>query len=853
VSWLAWRVILRAFLRERGRALLSCGAVALGVSVFLAIRLANAAAVASFAAFTEGVGQGSDLVLRAEAGALREADLIRLREVSDLAWIRPVVEGSFLRTPSQEAFELLGVDLVGLGDAAPPAPEPSAPQAPQAATAFFESLQDPAAVLIPQALAQGEHLKPGDPLTGLIDDRPVQLKVASIVPDLPRRPALQRHLLVMDLPAAQALLQRPGELDRVEFGCRPGRCVAELETALRPLLPPSAVLEAPEQRAESGRTMSAAFRFNLEVLSLIALAVGGYLLFQAFDAAVHRRRETWATLRALGVRPAQLRALVLLEAAMVGLLGSAAGVLLGWGLAQGAVKAVSRTVAALYGPSAASGAPLRAVEGFWALGLGFAACLLAAWTPARQAADAPPVQLLARGAGARPMRWASACAAGLLILALGLAVAFGLKRPPGVAWHAYLGAALILSGGSLASLGLLPLLGLAGRTEAWGRALALRPLCRPTGRHAWAAAALTVATGMAVGMGVMVSSFEGTVMAWTSAVLRADLFVAPLGSQGAASRHRLSESSIAALAVDPAVAAVDRFQSLPIDFRGRPTVLGSGELEVHGRLGHLVMAAGSDSAEVMAAIHRGGLADPGALASETFCRRFGVTLGARLELPTPEGPRTVIVRGIYADYGNERGSLILDRPVFLAWFKDPRSASAAVYLRPGEDAEAVAARWRAAHPGLQVRSNAGLRTQVATIFHQTFALTYALELIGLAVALAGLVEALLGLALERRGELLTLRALGARPREIAGVLLGEGLGVALAGLLGGLGVGWFLAHLLVSVLNPQVFGWTLAFHLPLPSLAALVALGLLAAAVALWPAALRAAKLPADREAEEGA
>jgi putative ABC transport system permease protein len=853
LSWLAWRVIVRALFRERGRALLSLGAVALGVSVFLAIRLANAAAVASFEGFTRGVGSGADLVLRAEGGALREADLVRLHELLDVAWVRPVLEGSFTGLPAQEGFVLVGVDLLGLGDSSELPASQAPTQAAGAGEAILASLQDPKAVLVSAALARAKGLRPGSQLTGLVGDRTLQLKVVAVVPDLPHRPALQRHLLVMDLPAAQALLQRAGELDRVEFGARPGHTSGEVETALRAMARPGWVIEAPEQRAESGRTMSAAFRFNLEVLSLIALAVGGYLLFQAFDAAVNRRRETWATLRALGLGAGSLQALVLGEAALIGLLGSALGVLLGWGLAQGAVQAISRTVAVLYGPSAATGAVLGPSEAALGLSLGLLACLGAAWIPARQAARTPPLQLLARGSGVRPMRWRPASLSGLLVLGLGLALAFGPTRPPGVAWHAYLGALLILGGGSLASLGLLPLLGLAGRGAAWGRALALRPLQRPTGRHAWATAALTVATGMAVGMGVMVSSFEGTVMAWTSAVLRADLFVAPLGAQGASSRHRLSEETVAALRSDPSVADLDRFQSRAITFQGQPTLIGSGDLDVHARRGHLVMAAGGSSASVLAAIHAAGLGAPGAVASETFSRRFGVTLGQVLDLPTPEGPRAVRVEGIYADYGNERGSLLLDRPQFLAWFQDPSVASVAVYLRPGVDAEAVAAHWRRELPGLQVRSNPGLRAQVATIFHQTFALTYALELIGLAVALAGLVEALLGLALERRAELHTLRALGARPGEIAGVLLGEGLGVALAGLLGGLGVGLLLAQLLVSVLNPQVFGWTLAFHIPFAALGGLLGLGLAATVLALWPAARYAARLPADREAEEGA
>ena len=857
MRWLAWRVALRPLLREPGRALLTCAAVALGVASFLSIRLANRAAVASFEQFTRGVGRGADLILQGEAGPLREDLLERLRPVLDRAWTRPLLEGSFARGPQAEAFQLLGVDLVGLGEGGGAEAPPASSVDPEAlGRAFFATLQDPQAVLIPRALARAEGLRIGDPLPGVVDDRAVTLRVAGLLPE-PEGQPLPRTLLVMDLPAAQALLRRPGELDRLELGLRAGADTSEtsgvpaLESRVRALLQPGERLEAPEQRAESGRTMSAAFRFNLAVLSLIALAVGAYLLFQAFDAAVSRRRETWASLRALGLAPAGIQTLVLLEAGLLGLLGSALGIALGWGLAQGAVRAVSRTLAALYGPASADRAALAAPEALLALGLGFLTCLLAAWLPARRAAQLPPVQQLARGAEFHPVAWRPLAAGGALLLAAGLALAFGPTLPPGRAWHAYGGALLVLAGGSAMSLALLPLFGRAGRRAPWLLQLALRPLQRPTGRHAWATAALAVAVGMASGMGVMVRSFEHTVMAWIGTTLRADLYVAPAGATGAASRHRMGAETLQALTSDPAVAEVDPFQLRAILLRGQPTYLGAGDMAIHARRGTLVMAAGGDPAQVMAdlaAPHE----LPRAVVSETFARRFGVRLGDRLELPAPGGPQPVLVRGVYADYGNERGSLIVDRKDFARLWGESRFASFAVFLKAGEDPEAVARRWGAAFPGLQVRANQGLRDQVATTFHQTFALTYALELIGLAVALAGLAQAVLGLALQRRGELLTLRSLGATPRELTLLLLGEGLLLGLAGLVGGIAMGLLLARILVQVLNPQVFGWTLQFAVDGPFLGLLAATTLLGAGLALLPAARWAARIPADRAVEEG-
>jgi len=832
--------------------------VSLGVSVFLSIRLANRAAVASFAGFAAGIGQGSDLVVRAEAGPLREAQVDGLRELRDGAWMRPMIEGAFSHEGSLEGFQVLGTDLVGLANSAPAPADAggsaASPDGAEATSRFYRSLQDPRAVLVSQALASADGLRIGSELRGFVNGRSVVLRVAGIALDTPNRPPLQRNLLVMDLPSAQDLLGRPGELDRLELGLRGDAGLEALERDVAAALPESWVMEAPESRASSARTMTAAFRFNLTILSLIALAVGAYLLFQAFDSAVNRRRETWATLRSLGCPPRLVNGLVLLEAGVLGVAGSLLGVLLGWGMAQGAVRAVSRTVNTLYGASAARSAQLWPSEAVLAFLLGTVTCLAAAWLPARSAAATAPVQFLAHGSSTRPAPWRPLSAFGILLGLLGMALAFLPSFPAGFAWHAYAGSVLVILGGSLATLALLPLLGMPGTRHApWVVRLAARPLRRPTGRHGFAAAALAVAVGMTIGMGVMVKSFEATVMTWIGTNLRADLYVAPLGSEGMAAQHRLSADLAESIVADPAVLAADRFQVVPLRLRGAPTFLGAGDFNVHGRHGHVAIIQGGDPNVLLPRLHALGLSDPSAIASETFTRRFGVRLGDALDIPTPSGVKRLTVRGVYADYGNERGSLIVDRPVFLDWFKDDRVASLALYLKPGPDPKAVAKRLFAAHPGLQFRSNVNLRQQVADIFHQTFALTYALEVIGLGVALAGLVQALIGLALARRGDIWTLRTLGAKEGEIAAVLLGEGLGVALAGTFGGLAMGVLLAHILVRVLNPQVFGWTLRFALPVPFMALVLLLTLLTAVAALLPAARWAARLRADREAEEGA
>lgn len=848
---------LRALRAEWGRTLLAVLSVALGVAVFLAVRLANRAAVASFEAFTEGAGRGADWVVRTEGGPMGEDRLQSLAALRDRAELIPVLEGSFNLRQDLEPFQLLGTDLMATQARRMPQRTASSEEARlRAEEALLAPLQRPDLVLVSPHLAEELHLQTGSALEGFVNAKPVTLVVGGLLPDQDGLPSTPRNLLIMDLPALQALLGRPAQLDRVELWARKGISAADLGEQARPLLGQGLVLELPERRLATGRGLSEAFRFNLTFLSLMSLAVGAYLLFQAFDAAVARRRETWATLRALGAPEGLLHRLVYIEASIVGTLGSLVGVGLGWALAQGTVRLVSRVLQIHYGPSYATAAELLPEEALVAFLAGVIVSWIAAWIPARRASRIPAISMLRKGAEVHPMRWGYYAGLGLGLLVLGYALATFLHLPPGTAWHAYAGSVLILVGGSLCALVWMPILGSLGagtgaRTWTWW--LRIRPLQRPTGRHAFAAAALSVAVGMAVGVAVLAHSFEDTLNDWIQASQRADLFLSPRGTSGGVTRHRLPPELAKELESDPAVAAVDRSHLVSFTFRNRTAFLEARDLEVLAPRGALLLAGGGDAREVLNAIHRDGLQAPTALVSESFAHHFGLRPGESFELPTPQGQKTVTIRGIYVDYSNEHGSLLMDEAVFAAWFPGEPLSRLSLFLQAGQDPAAAAKRMGLAHPGLRIRSQQEERAQITQAFHRSFSLTYALAIIAVGVSLVGLVQALLSLALARRRELWTLRALGATQGEVLGVLLGEGLGTALAGLAGGILVGGLLAKVLVGIVQPQLFGWTLALHFPWRFVGLLSAGSLAAAALVLWPASSWGARLNVDREAEEGA
>ncbi len=870
LSLLLRRFSLRHARLAPGQTALLVLILAMGVAVFTAVRLANRAAVSSFTHFTDTLTGQSDWIVQAPSGLLPESVLPELRAaLADLAvQIHPVVESTAAEPPDPAAttekrfgrrtYTLLGVDLVAIANLASQA---------DAKTPFFRSGSDrPFFDLFspePQAwISPANALPAPDYLELVVNDRRVRLRVAGTIPTVREGPAAPANLLVLDLPALQRLVGREGRINRVEFVLEAGPALDQRRRALGEKLTQLAaglnaetvrwLVSTPGARRETATTMTEAFRLNLTVLSLIALLVGLYLVFQALDGAVVRRRAEIAILRSLGVDARIIQRAWLAEAAGLGLMGGGLGLLLGWAGAQVAVRAVGQTVNALYYATSVQAAQLEWSEAALSLTAGTLASVLAGWAPARAAAATPPAQVLVRGApGVSGARWLRSWPLALGTLALGaglaslppLALGGGTRFPLAGHLAAFCG---ILGGGVLAALAI-PALGrvfrpLAQRSAAWR--VALGHLQRPTGRHRLAAAALVCAIGMAAGMAILVASFELSVRTWVQTALQADLYLSSSGAQSATSDNKLEENTWRALATHPAVARAAVFSAYPLTLDGKPTTLGGGDLaDQAGRGGFLWVGPPPPAAALDKSQNAGS-----ALISESFAERFSMRRGDVVTVPTPAGPQHLKVAAVFADYGNERGTVLVDRFHTVNWFGDDHATSVALDLVPGAVAETVRAELLAAHPGLAIFTNVSLRAEVLRIFRQTFSITYALQVIGLVVAVGGLALSLVSVLLDRRDELTTLRALGFRRTEIARATALEGGGLALCATITGLGLSLALGWLLIYVINKQSFGWTLAFAIPGSQLGALAFLVVGTGAGVSYLIGLWGARLPADRE-----
>ena len=848
-----------------------------GVAAFFSIRLANRAAVANFQNFTGIITSQSDGIITAPVGTLPDSVLAGIRSLlgSQPVELVPVLETSAVQPipddrqtiGSRETFQLLGLDLPSLINLANPDTEApnwfgtATNQPGQPPNRFSPVLQDPHAVFISTALAERDHLAPGGSLALIINEHPVTLTVAGIIPANPKTGAAPVNLLIMDLPALQRLADKPGQVDRIEFilGESPQR--SQIRADIQPTLQaarlpgaPKLMISAPNDRRHSAALMTQAFRLNLTILSLLALLVGLYLVFQGLDGAVVRRRNEIALLRSLGVTSTQIQQAWLAEAASVGLLGGLLGLGLGWLGAQLAVKLVARTVNSLYYSNSADFAPFDVSEALLAMSLAVVASTLAGWRPARVAANTPPAQMAARAGTANDpagkflsQPWLGL---GLILLGIGLIWFPPIRLSGGGRFPiASYGAALcwIFGAGIFAGT----LLSWLGRLGVWLKpdSLPLKIACShlrsPGGRHRLLAASLVCAIGMTAGMAILVGSFDTTMRGWISRTFQADLFISSDGEQTASSPSRISPATWNAIITHPAVQEANVMQVMEIKLDGFSTLLIGNHLAFFRDHAQPAWLAKPKDDAVFDPARNAALA----LASEAFSERFRAHQGDQVNVPTPDGFRPVTIAGIFADYGNERGSLLIERQQFTQWYNNDLAASVIVSLKPGyTNVDALRAELRAAHPGLGIFTSRFLRGESLRIFHQTFAVTYALELIGIVVAVAGLALTMASLLWERRADLNTLRALGLRRRELAAAAAWEGLLSAAAGVLAGLAASLGLGWLLIFRINKQTFGWTLQTDYPWGQLAALAALVLASATLTGWLVGRWAARLPAERE-----
>jgi putative ABC transport system permease protein len=826
-----WRTLLR---RPWQSTLMILG-ITLGVAVVVAVDLANASASRAFDLSTDAVvGRATHQIVAGSQG-FDEALYTHLRRQGILNAAAPIV-ADYVSSPQlgDRPLQLLGVDPF----AEPPFRDylwHSGHAPSDSLTGFFT---EPGALLISAAMAEQYAIEQDARITLDVTGRPRSAFVAGLLraPDDLTRRALD-GIVLADIATAQELLDRTGKLDRIDLIVPED--ADQLVTRISDLLPQSVRIQPAQARTGAVRQMTNAFRTNLWALSLLALFVGLFLIYNTMTFSVIQRRPLFGTLRCLGVTPHEVFALVVSEAFIVGVAGSVLGLILGIAMGRNAVSMVTRTVNDLYFVLTVRDVGIPALSLLKGGLIGTVATVITASLPAWEAASIPPRAALSRsGLEARTRRavvWAAVGSAGLLA-----AGAAALALPTRSLFVSFGGLSIVVVGFALLTplatnlfmRGAAHLLGRVG--GALGR-MAPRDVINSLSRTAIAVAALMVAVSVTIGVSLMIDSFRHTIAAWLGHALQGDVYVQAPSFRATQNVSILDPAVVRAVRQWPGVTRAELIRATTVDSPRGPIYLEAGTSTDYGA-GLLYRSSQGSSGETWEAVGQGA-----AIVSEPLANRLDLpSHDGRITLYTDRGPHAFNVAGVYYDYASTEGTVIVSMDTYRRLWDDDAVTGLAVHLSPGTDADSVARELRDALAPVQrllIRPNQILQQDALEIFDRTFAITGALQMLATIVAFIGVLSALLSLQLDKQLQIGILRAVGLTTHELWQlVLLETGLMGAAAGLLA-MPTGYALSLILVYVINQRSFGWTLQMLVgPAPFLQAFAVAVIAALLAGIYPA-----------------
>ena len=832
------------------RAVVAILAIAVGVSLGFAIHLINAAAFNEFSTAVKSLSGQADVQVAGREALFDESIYPWLAQRDGVAVASPVLElqagvaGSTGKDGG--ALHILALDVFRAGFISPDligAPAEGQP---------FDTLADDAIFLSPAAL-RWLSVAQGDTIALQSGTGQVPLRVAG---SLQRARAGQR-IAVMDIGAAQWRFNKLGKLSRIDLKLRQGvnrdAFQADLARALEARYPGRFQVGQPNDENQNSRNnnLSRAYRVNLTVLALVALFTGAFLVFSTQALSVIRRRGQFALLRVLGMERGTLLRQVLLEGASLGVVGAGLGIAAGYAMAAVALRFFGGDLGAGYFAGVQPQVQFTPVAAFVYFALGLGVALLGCAAPALEAARAAPAIALKSGSEEVVTTRLAKTWPALACLLLAGALTF---LPPvfELPLFGYLSIALLLIG----AIALMPQLAAVVfrflqrawlRTDASShapvRSLTLSRLANASGQAGIALGGVLSSFSLMVAMAIMVSSFRVSVDDWLLQILPADVYTRTTASGGTAGLNPREQAAISAL---PGVARVD-FQ----------------------RLRSLSLAP--DRPNVMLLARPVNLADPGksmvlvgdtvpvpdgakpVWLSEAAADLYNVKPGQQIALPLAGGLHKFFIAGIWRDYARSSGAIQMPLADYRALTGDHDVSDAALWLDKDATGEQLQQRLKALPFGasLEVSNPSAIRALSLQIFDRSFAVTYLLEAIAIVIGLFGVAATFSAQTLARAREFGMLRHVGVTRGQVLSILALEGGALTALGIATGFILGLLISFVLVFIVNPQSFHWTMQLHLPWPLIATVAGALLTAAALTALVAgrqALSAGPIRAVRE-----
>jgi len=771
--------------------------IGIGVAVIVAVDLANASARKAFLLSMDKVtGEATHQIVGGPLG-IEEDVYARLRVEHGLRTIAPVVSGSV--EVDDTLLDVLGIDLFAEQDIRPFTSEASLPKGLEGVAQqnlFRSFLTEPGAVTMSAQTAAGLDIRPGDRFSLIAAG--VE-RTGRLLGTYDNDQAGLDNVMIADIATAQAWLGKAGRLSRIDVRIADGdaAALADLEAAL----PDGVRVLTAASRTQATVAMSQAFMTNLTAMSLLALLVGLFLIFNSVSFSVLQRRGLIAVVRALGFTRRELFTMILTEAALLGIIASALGVILGVFLGEQLLQLVARSINDLYFRLSVTDVSVNTLSIVKGMAAGVGAAVLAAAAPAAEAMTYEPRLAMSRSSleqrAGRSLPYITLAGIATMLVAMALLAFSGRSLVAGLA-----AVFLLIFGFALcvpiavrwASSALTPAAQATGGTPA---RIAVAGIADGLSRTAVAIVALAIAVSATIGVSVMVDSFRGSVKAWLEQTLQADIYTGVV-------RGAIQPDLVEDLRNIDGVAHVSTSRRVWIEDKAQRTQLQAIRMAPDGYAGTELLDGNPD--DVWAAWEN----DEVVLVSEPYAYQNRVVPGDAIVLRTSTGDREFRVAARYQSYDINASAVMISRNNYDRYFDDDGVDTLGLYLAEGTDVDAVIAAVKSVSDGrqkLRVDSNARIRELSLEIFDQTFVITDVLYWLAIGVALIGILGAMLALQLERAREFALLRALGMTPGQVGGMITAQ---TGVIGLLSGAAsvpLGLIMAWVLIKVINRRAFGW----------------------------------------------
>jgi putative ABC transport system permease protein len=815
---LSWRHVRR----HRLRTLLTFLGIILGVGVIVAIAVVNRSLTTSFQSTIDQIAGKAVLQVSNGESGIVESEFPVIRDTVGVQDAAAEVDGFLpVRGAEKERLYVYGVDL--LTDSAIRDYRFVGSQ-----TGFDQALDfiaRPDSIALTESFSRRLHLPLGSKITLTTSRGKQDYTVRALLREEGMAKVFGGNLALMDLPVAQQALGKEGKLDIVDLTVEEGKKIDAVKERLIQRLEGSAEVARPTKRGEQIDRLLTSFRIGLFFVSLIALFVGFFLIYNTVSVSVTQRKREIGTLRCLGMKRSELLRMIIMEALILASIGSLMGSIFGWLLAQGALLAVGETVENLFSLVDLAPGMITLRELGLALGSGVAVAVLAALHPGLEAIRVSPLENARQTAWNPTFRGLQSWATRLGLLCLGaspLLIFLPLPAPAPVRQFTMgvIGMLVFL----VAIAFLCPLIVNYGVRWFWQWALRLPALSwvearlasdslrRNPVRSGITVATLVISLAAIFTIAAFVNSVRGSLLAWVDQMVTADLIVSS-GARTAGPRNvPLKEDPLPGLKAVPGVKIVDLYRLIRSTYEGKPILIESFSARDSAKVRHLPMVRG-DGARALREMGEG----QGVIISETFQSKFGKGANDTIALTTPSGRTVFRVLGVYVDYSSDAGSVLMDRALYKRYWRDELVDAFDLWLDAGANQQAVIENIKEQYGEryqLFISTHSELRKAVVHIMEQSFVVNYAVEIVAVVVAIFSVVNTLLASTLDRTREIGVLRAIGATQAQVRRVVVLEAGWMGVLGGLLGLFAGTIMAYHHVVYNTKVLTGWTFQFYYP---------------------------------------